>query len=148
MPGQAVLELPPPVFASWADYLARTTYAERMSRCHAAAKKANLKRLLSPAPKVRICGTDVWDVIEEAKGRCFHCGSLAVERRPSAANGAPIAWAQVGRRIGSLEHLHKRSAGAFDNQFWNLAWSCLWCNTWESERRPGATDQGGFYPHD
>jgi len=25
-------------------------------------------------------------------------------------------------------------------------WSCLWCNTWKSERRVGAADHGGHYP--
>ena len=111
-------------------------------------KKANRKRLLSPAPKVQLRGIDVWDVLAEVKGRCFHCGSRAVEARPSAPNGAPIAWAQVGRRIGSLEHIHSRFGGDFDNEFWNLAWCCLRCNTWEAERRPGATDHGGYYPED
>ncbi len=148
MPGDPVPDAPPPVFASWADYLARTTYGERMRRCHAAAKKANRKRLLSSTPKVFLRGIDVWNVIEEVKGRCFHCGSLAVENRPSAPNGAPIAWAQVGRRIGSLEHLHSRFSGDFDNEFWNLAWACLWCNTWPQERFPNAHDHGGFYPVD
>jgi hypothetical protein len=28
----------------------------------------------------------------------------------------------------------------------NLGWSCLWCNTWQSERTPGAIDHGGHYP--
>jgi hypothetical protein len=127
------------------DYLQRTTRSERMVRCYAAAKKANRKRLLSGAPNNRLSGADVWNVIEAARGRCAHCGSLAVESRPSSLTGAPIAWAQVGRRIGSLEHVHWRFGGG-DNDLSNLAWACLWCNTWPSERRPHALDHGGFYP--
>lgn len=145
MPGDLVPEAPAPTFLSWADYLARTTRAERMKRCYAASKKANRKRLLSEAPVEHLTGPVVWAIIEAAKGRCAHCGSLAVESRPSKNNGAPAAWAQVGRRIGSLEHAKARFAGG-DNFIENLAWSCLWCNTWPSERRLGATDHGGYYP--
>lgn len=146
IPGVPVPVAPPPLFRSWSDYLAKTSYAERMGRCHAAAKKANRKRLLSPMPTERITGADVWAIIERAGGRCIHCGSLAVEKRPSdPRTGAPVAWAQVGRRIGSLEHLTGRFKGG-DNHLWNLAWACLWCNTWPGERHPGATDHGGFHP--
>ncbi|WP_443049285.1 hypothetical protein [Streptomyces sp. NBC_00316] len=28
----------------------------------------------------------------------------------------------------------------------NLRWSCHWCNTWPSERIPGAKDQGAIQP--
>lgn len=147
MPGALVSEAPAPLFASWTDYLQRTTQRERMARCYAAAKKANRKRLMSLVPSNRLSGTDVWNVIEQARGRCAHCGSLAVEARPSSPTGAPVAWAQVGRRIGSLEHLLRRFDGG-DNDLSNLAWSCLWCNTWPSERRSNAVDHGGFYPVD
>lgn len=145
MPGDPVPDPPVPVFSSWDDYLQRTSYKERMARCHAAAMKANRKRLLSETPKVKLRREDVWAVIEAARGRCAHCGSLAVESRPSSPNGAPIAWAQIGRRIGSLEHVSSRYGGG-DNDQSNLAWACLWCNTWPSERRPHAADHGGFYP--
>lgn len=147
MPDTPVADPPPPMFSSWADYLQRTTRSERMVRCYAAAKKANRKRLFSGVPNSRLSGTDVWNVIEAAHGRCVHCGSLAVETRPSAPNGAPIAWAQVGRRIGSLEHVHWRFGGG-DNDLSNLAWACLWCNTWPVERRQNALDHGGFYPNE
>jgi hypothetical protein len=144
-PGVETAIAPEPTYLSFADYLERTTYAKRMARCHAAAKKANRERLLSPRPKHHLSGNDVWNVIEAARGRCAYCGSLAVENRPSQPNGAPAAWAQVGRRIGSLEHRRWRALGS-DNDLTNLAWCCLWCNTWESERRQGATDHGGFHP--
>ena len=148
MPDTPVPDPPPPVFASWADYLNRTPYNERMVRCYAAAKKANRKRLLSDAPEYHLTGKDVWTVIEAAKGRCAYCGSLAIENRPShPKTGAPLPWAQVGRRIGSLEHINWRFGGG-DNKLTNLAWACLWCNTWESERRKNASDHGGFYPTD
>lgn len=147
MPGMPVPEAPPPVFGSWADYLAQTSERERMARCCAAAKGANRKRLLSDAPTTRLTTRDVWAVMEAAKGRCAHCGSLAVERRPSSPTGAPMSWAEVGRRIGSLEHVRWRYGGG-GNDLSNLASACLWCNTWQSERRSQALDHGGYYPQD
>jgi hypothetical protein len=145
MPGAAVPESAAPTYQSWEDYLSRTTRSERMTRCHAASKKANRKRLLSDGPAKLLTGQIVWGIIEAARGQCAYCGSLAVEKRPSKFNGAPAAWAQVGRRIGSLEHSKARLLGG-DNFIENLAWSCLWCNTWPSERRLGATDHGGYHP--
>ena len=146
MPWVSTSDPPPPVFLSWGDYLARTPFSLRMTRCHAAAKKANRKRLLSDAPATRLTGRDVWAIVEAAQGRCAHCGSLAVENRPSnPVTGAPMPWAQIGRRIGSLEHSRPRIHGG-GNDLLNLAWACLWCNTWPSERRPQAADHGGYYP--
>jgi hypothetical protein len=148
MPGMNTLPTPPPVYGSWDDYLARSPKAERMVRCARIAAKANRKRLLSDAPKVRITGQQVWAILANARGRCVHCGSLAVEGRPSnPVTGAPVAWAQVGRRIGSLEHVNSRFTGG-DNDLANLVWSCLWCNTWPRERRRPATDHGGHYPEE
>lgn len=144
-PGVELQPAPEPTYRSLTDYILRTTYAKRMARCHAAAKKANQKRLLSDAPTFHLTGADVWTILKAARGRCAYCGSLAVETRPSKANGAPTAWAQVGRRLGSLEHRRWRAGGG-DNDLTNLAWSCLWCNTWKRERRPGVADHGGFYP--
>src|SRR5258707_4186324 len=83
--------------------------------------------------------------MEAAQGRCAHCGALAVENRPSSPTGVPLPWAQVGRRIGSLEHVRWRYGGG-GNDLSNLAWCCLWCNTWPKERRRGATDHGGYFP--
>ena len=51
----------------------------------------------------------------------------------------------MGRRIGSLEHITSRIEGG-GNEAANLAWACLWCNTWTCERRFGATDHGGLHP--
>ncbi len=96
-------------------------------------------------PDVKITGADVWAVLEAAEGRCEHCRSLAVENRPSAPDGKPLPWAPVGRRIGSLGHRVARFNGG-SNAPGNLAWACLWCDTWQSERRPGATGHGGIQP--
>jgi len=147
MPGAPTALAPPPTYASWEDYIACVDVATRMARCAQAAKKANKKRLLSETPVTRLTALDVWNVLEAARGRCAHCGSLAVENRPSSPTGAPIAWAQIGRRIGSLEHVRWRFGGG-GNDLTNLAWSCLWCNTWKSERRSGGTDHGGYYPEE
>jgi hypothetical protein len=142
MPGAPTPDAPPPVFRSWSDYLAETSVSQRMKRCHAAAKKANAKRLMSDSPKTRLSGHDVWAIVEAPQGRCTHCGSLAVENRPSnPTTGAPVPWAHVGRRIGSLEHLQSRYSGG-GNASENLAWACLWCNDHKSERRQQAADHG------
>lgn len=135
----------PPVYVSWEDFLDRTTPAGRMAWCRKKATRANRPRLMSGPPDVKITGADVWTVLEAAKGQCEYCGSLAVENRPSAPNGKPLPWAQVGRRIGSLGHRLARFNGG-SNAPGNLTWACLWCNTWPSERRPGATDHGGIPP--
>jgi hypothetical protein len=133
---------PAPTFLSWDDFLSRTTPTQRRNWCRTKAKKANGPRLMSGSPDTRITTGDVWFVLEKAQGRCAHCGSLAVEHRPSKANGAPLPWDHVGRRIGSLGHLVSRFQGG-PNHRSNLVWSCLWCNTWPSERTRDATDHGG-----
>ncbi len=133
-------------YQSWQDFLARTSEAERMRWCAKKAKVANRPRLMSGAPEVRIAAEEVWEVLRRARGRCRHCGSLALERRPSdPRTGAPRPWEHVGRRIGSLEHVEPRIAGGA-NGTGNLAWACLWCNTWEAERIAEARDHGGYHP--
>jgi hypothetical protein len=141
MPGRETPPPPAPLYASWDDYLARTSHAERRTWCALKAKVANRTRLLSDAPKVRLTAEEVLAIMETAQGRCAHCGSLALEGRPSGLKGTPVSWAQVGRRIGSLDHSIWRYRGG-DNDLSNLGWSCLWCNTWPSERRPQADDHG------
>jgi hypothetical protein len=142
-PGTAVA--PPPVYASWSAFLAATTQAERLRWCAVKVKTANRERLMSGLPEHRITAADVVAVLEAARGRCAHCGSLAVQRRPSGPNGGPMPWEHVGRRIGSLGHVVARFHGGCNTPD-NLGWSCLWCNTWQDERTPGATDHGGYYP--
>ena len=132
-------EPPPVVYASWEDYLVRTTSSERRRWCAAKAAKANSPRLMSGRPETMISADDVLAVLEEARGQCAYCGSLAVERCP------PGPWGQVGRRIGSLGHRVARFNGG-PNTRANLAWCCMWCNTWPEERIMGATDHGGYFP--
>lgn len=172
-------DAPPPVYASWSDYINRTTYSERMGRCNAASKRANrVHRCFWPRNfderdpasiwfKEKICGScahcgalpqtqclgsnklsgrDVWSLMEMAKGRCMYCSSLAVERRPSVAgHGYALPWANIGRRIGSLEHIDPFLDGRI-NHLANLGWSCLWCNVHRDQRVPFAPDHGGYYP--
>lgn len=134
-----------PAFLSWNHFLTVTSERDRRIRCQLTAKRANRKRLLSPAVKHKITWQDVWAVMERTKGRCVHCKSLAVENRPTGERGKPIAWTYLGRRIGSLDHSRARILGG-DNELENLNWCCLWCNTWPAERRPYANDHGAFYP--
>lgn len=140
-PAQSMTKPPAPLYASWNEYLARTTSGERRAWCARKAKKANGDRLMSGRPEDRITAEDVWAILQGAQGRCAHCGSLAVESRPSKPNGAPAPWEHVGRRIGSLGHVLARFNGGTNTPD-NLVWSCLWCNTWPEERRAGATDHG------
>lgn len=126
----------PPGYASWDDFLARTSPADRRKWAAAKAKKANSERLMSGRPTERIAADDILAVLESAQGRCTHCGSLAVERRPSGQDGRPLPWEAVGRRIGSLGHLTARVFGGANTPS-NVAWSYLWCNTWPQERTPG-----------
>ncbi len=134
-----------PTYATWMEFLTRTTPGERLHWCAAKASRSNVKRLMSHAVDVRLTAIEVWGILEQAEGRCRYCGSLAVERRPSKPNGAPMPWEAIGRRIGSLDHLDPRFGGG-SNQVANLGWACLWCNTWQSERKHGATDHGAISP--
>jgi hypothetical protein len=135
---------PPPLYVSWADFLEKAPARDIKRWCTRKAEVANRKRLISGSPLERLRPPEVWDVMRAAEGRCSHCGSLALERRPSnPLTGAPLPWDPVGRRIGSLDHVVSRVDGGL-NVFANLAWSCLWCNTWVGERRLGAMDHGAI----
>ena len=144
-PTTSETDRPAPVYESWTQYLADTTAEERQQWCRVKAKHANRTRLMSGPPDAKISADDVWVILSAAEGRCEHCGSLAIERRPSGPDGRPAAWASIGRRVGSLGHRLARFNGG-SNRPTNLCWSCLWCNTWPEERRPGATDHGGHHP--
>jgi hypothetical protein len=134
----------PPRYESWEHYLASTTPAERRAMCATRTKKANARRLMSETPERRLTADDVWRIAEAASGRCAYCGSLCLEKLPyDPATKKKLPWGHVGRRIGSLNHLTPRVLGG-TNDSTNLAWSCLWCNTWNCERVAGATDHGGL----
>jgi hypothetical protein len=141
--GAPVPEPPPPQFRTFAEYLDQVPRQRIMTVCRRRAQKANADRLMSGPPARKVTAEEVFAVMEAAQGRCCHCGSLCVESRPSKANGAPLPWGHVGRRIGSLHHLVSRIAGG-DNDRANLVWSCLWCAAWPTERRQGAADHGGL----
>jgi phage FluMu protein Com len=132
-------------YDSWADYLQSTKNEQLRRRCERIAARAN--RWRSGVPVDRITASDVWTVMEGARGRCSTCGSLAVEGRLSRPDGAPMSWDAVGRRVGRLGHVVPRVRGG-PNTPDNLIWQCLWCNTWPLEATPGASDHGGFHPPD
>lgn len=135
----------PPAYLSWEDFLAQVKATEVMAWCRAKAKQASGPRLMSAKPDAQITAKDVWAIMATARGTCSYCGSLAVEKRPSTPTGQPLPWEHVGRRIGSLSHVVSRFDGG-TNTTGNLCWSCLWCNTYRSEGRLGATDHGGLQP--
>jgi len=128
-----------PLYHSWTDFLAKTASQERLAWCESKAAKANRRRLMSGKAAIRVTRQDVWSILERAEGRCYYCGSLAVEHQPAGS------WQGVGRRVGTLGHLVARALGG-DNNLENLVWACAWCNTWPHERRWAATDHGGHYP--
>jgi hypothetical protein len=135
---------PEPRYQTWEDFLATTTESERHAWCVLKAKVANRLRLLSGEPPLKVTTASVLMILLASEGRCRYCRSLAVERRPSdPVTGAPRPWEAIGRRIGSLNHYVPLVLGG-TNVLDNLGWSCLWCNTWVRERRPGAVDHGGI----
>ena len=144
-PGNRVAQEPaPPRFLTYEDFLATVPLRDIRFWCSRKAVRANRPRLLSGRPTERITTDDVVTVLSRARGRCTHCGSLAVEGAPMhPVTRKPLPWAAIGRRIGSLDHIVSRFDGG-PNTLSNLAWSCHWCNTWHSERVPGATDHGAI----
>ena len=143
MSGAAVV-VPPPKFLTYEAFHEGTPLREIRAWCARKADRANRPRLLSGAPTERIGTQDVYDILHAAKGRCTHCGSLAVEGAPThPETRKPMPWGHIGRRIGSLDHTVARIDGGA-NTVVNLRWSCHWCNTWISERIPGATDHGAI----
>ena len=132
-----------PIFNSWEEFLSGTTEQERKNWCTSKASSANQKRLIAGEPVQKITAEDVWEVLNESKGKCCYCGSLALEKQPFI-EGKPIPWAYMGRRIGALHHVSKDRSKDY-NDVGNLRWACLWCNTWPQERKSGALDYGGYY---
>lgn len=140
------LEVPPPLWRTFEDFLAGTPMREIRFWCGRKAVRANRVRLMSGRPTERITTDDVVSVLTAARGRCSHCGSLAVEGAPMhPETRKPMPWGHIGRRIGSLDHIISRFDGG-PNTVNNLHWSCHWCNTWISERIPGANDHGAIQP--
>lgn len=82
---------PRPKFTSWAAYLDATPGRVIREWCARKAKVADRERLMSGRPAVRLVVTDVLDRLVAARGRCCHCGSLAVEGRPSGPGPARAA---------------------------------------------------------
>ncbi len=141
-----VLPMSEPKYFDWADYLARVEPADAHRFCATRTKKANAHRLMSPAPQRRLNAEDVWEVLVAAEGRCVYCRSFSVEGAPHEPHTKrKLAWASIGRRIGSLHH-RRRLVDGGGNDPENLAWACLWCNTHDCERNRLATDHGGLHP--
>ncbi|WP_405883694.1 HNH endonuclease [Streptomyces sp. NBC_01384] len=137
---------PPPLWRTFEDFLDGVPMRDIRYWCGRKAVRANRDRLMSGRPKERITTDDVVSVLTDARGRSSHCGSLAVAGAPMhQETRKPLAWAHIGRRIGSLDHFVARIDGG-PNTIDNLRWSCHWCNTWPSERIPGAKDHGAIQP--
>ena len=137
------LALTAPVFLSWGDFLARTGEEQRREWCWAEAVHAGT--LLGDADgDLRAdvvaeqvdAGLEVWQVVRSARGRCAHCGSLALEQRPPTGAPPTDDWETVGRRIGVLVRDRGLPGG--------LGWSCRWCAEHPAARERGAVDHGGL----
>lgn len=139
-------ELQAPQFLTYEEFLATTPLRDIRFWCSRKAVRANRPRLMSGSPAEKITTDDVVAILHGARGRCVHCGSLAVEGAPMhPETRKPLRWGHIGRRIGSLDHIVSRFDGGTNTPA-NLVWSCHWCNTWPSERTPGATDHGAIQP--
>ena len=75
-----------PKFNTWNEFF-DTTEKERLSWCSSKASFSNKKRLLAGISVQKIMASDVWKVLEAAKGKCFYCGSLALEHLPRDHGG-------------------------------------------------------------
>jgi hypothetical protein len=136
-------DCPASQYASWDVYVAGVADVDIRKWCRTKANGANKERFMSGKPDQLVTAEQVYAILVSTQGRCYYCHSLCVEKRPSKTNGGPAPWGHMGRRIGSLGHKLGRVNGG-GNATDNLCWSCLWCNTWPSERTPGATDHGGI----
>jgi hypothetical protein len=137
MPGPVSNSRPDPVYGSWNCYVNSVPVNEIRRWCGGKASVANRDRFMTGPPDRRIKTQDVYEILVSAKGRCWYCNSLCVEKCPRGP------WASVGRRIGSLGHKNARLNGG-GNTPDNLCWSCLWCNVWPSERKQNAIDRGAI----
>lgn len=131
---------PTPLYSSWADFTSRANPREVRKWCAEKAKKANT-RAAERGITATIDADDVFATLLAAHGRCSYCGSLAVETIPSGPDGKSLPCRNIGRRIGSLDHVEALyNRGANDRS--NLAWACMLCNSGKPRRILGATDHG------
>ncbi|MES2255151.1 MAG: hypothetical protein V4559_08930 [Pseudomonadota bacterium] len=119
--GGVISDLFAPAFASWDDYLARTAYAERMNRCHAAAKRAN--RVHCCKWRRAYIGRDPWSVLmrEETKKPCECCGS-------EVGNGCLGGVRLKGGNIWAIVEAAKGR--------------CVYCGSLAVESRPSHAEKG------
>jgi hypothetical protein len=132
-----------PIYSSWEAFIQLVPDRDIRAWCTAKAHTANKERFMTGKQPLIVTAQQIYEILFRACGRCFYCGSLCVEKRPSLPNGRPAKWESVGRRIGSLGHKTALMNGG-TNAIENLCWSCLWCNVWPSERVMGSTDHGGI----
>lgn len=136
------MDLPPPKYTTFEAFLQSTPRALIRNWCTQKAKHANRYKVMPGVPVERINTEDVWNLLIQAKGRCHYCNSLAVEKAPTdPITGKTLPWEQVGRRIGSVDHVIARLDSG-RNHMSNLVWCCHWCNTHPSQRIKNAKDYG------
>jgi hypothetical protein len=144
LPNAGKAACPDARYKSWEEFVAEVPDREVRRWCCSKARGANKSRFMSGIQEYRITTQVVYDLIVGAKGRCRYCNSLCVERMPLTNNKTLAPWGNIGRRIGSLGHMTALVNGG-SNAIVNLCWSCMWCNTWPSERVWQAANHGGLY---
>lgn len=133
---------PAALYMSWADFTGRADPWQIREWCAEKARKAN-KRASARGITATIAVADVFDTLLTACGKCAYCGSLAVETIPSGPDGKSLSWYDIGRRVGSLDHVQALVDGGANARA-NLAWACMLCNSGGPERISGATDRGAI----
>lgn len=133
--------LPEPLYASWEDYVEHTTEQTRRAWLRRKVSKANSVRLLGGRPEGRLRLADAVSLLEEARGRCAACGSLAVEPTPRDVAGKQILGSMaLQRRIGTLDHWVPVLAGG-SNHLDNLRWCCGRCQNLRPVGQPLSPDR-------
>lgn len=117
------IDAPPPVYPSWAGYVARTTYSERMGRCNAASKRANrVHGCFWPKVFKAHDLASAW-LTEKIQGPCACCGSLP-QTQCLGTNKL------TGRDVWAIQ---EKANGR-----------CMYCGSLAVERRPSVSGLG--YP--
>jgi hypothetical protein len=114
-----------PLYVSWADYLARTSYADRMKRCYAASKRAN--RVHRCLWRRTFEGRDLISRMmrDRIKGPCECCGNLpATECSGEVKITSHDVWALIEKAQGR----------------------CIYCGSLAVENRPSHPKTGGPLP--
>lgn len=133
--------LPEPLYASWEDYLEHTPEQTRRAWLRRKVSRANRVRLVGGRPEGRLRLADAVRLLEESRGRCAACGSLAVEPNPRDGTGKPILGSMaLQHRVGTIDHWVPVLAGG-GNHLDNPRWCCGRCQNLRPVGQPLSPDR-------